>query len=382
MRSDGFLKTLPLCYNLNTYMKRKLFAILVLSAFALPGISSAAAIPVSAWIPYWKDEAGIKEISKNLKPLWRANPFSYEVQVDGTLVDLWGADEILWQDFWLDAKAAKVKMVPTIAWHNGDQIYAVLSSSTARGEHINGIIGHVNAYNFDGVDINYENKLAESHDDFAKFLAELSAKLKPKKKILSCTIEARMPLTSRFKVIPPDIKYANDYVAINKYCDEVHVMAYDQRNADILLNEQKGKGMLPYLPVADKDWVEKVIQETTKTISPSKIWLGVATFGYEHEMALGKSDKGLTVEGYNRVRSITYKDFDELVKSTGMKPFRNSAGELSLMYIKDGAIRIAWISDSKAVADKVALAKKYKLKGVSVFSENGENDPNLWSVLK
>ncbi len=361
---------------------RKIF-ILAFAAFFVSGTGlAAAAYPVDVWLPYWKKTEGIAEATPNLAPIWRVHPFSYEVQSDGTIVDLWNMDEIATDDFFLDVRAAKAKVVPTIAWHNGTEIMNILSSSTARKAHIDGIVAHAEVYRFDGVDIDYEGKPAESREHFSAFLQELSARLRAQKKILSCTIEARTPLSSRFTVIPADLEYANDYVAINRYCDEVNIMAYDQRDVDIILNAQKGKGGLPYLPVADREWVEKVIQETVKTIDKKKIRLGVPTFGYEYEMVLGKSDTGLVAGGYSRLRSITYRDFDGLVKASGMKPFRNAAGELSLFYISGNSIRIAWISDSEAVKAKVALAKKYGLKGVVVWTANGENDPNLWKVLK
>jgi spore germination protein YaaH len=365
------------------YMFKKIFLGLMVAVIAMPFGASAASLPISVWIPYWKDDAGVKEAAPHLKPIWELNPFSYEVQ-NGAIVDLVGIDDIMWQDFWLDAKAEKVKMVPTIAWHDGDAIFATLSSSTTRADHVSQILAHVDQYKYDGVDIDYESKTAETAPYFSAFIKELGTALHARKKTLSCTIEPRTPLESRFKVIPPpsEIQYVNDYTVLNQYCDEVKVMTYDQRNVDIKLNESKGTGR-PYLPVADKDWVEKVIKETTKTISPKKVMLGVATFGYEYEVALVPGvNGGAPTSGYNRLRSITYKDFTDIRNATGAPVIRNLAGEASAIYLSGSSIRLAWIPDASAIAEKVALAKKYKLRGVSVFSVNGENDPAMWSVLK
>ena len=83
---------------------------------------------------------------------------------------------------------------------------------------------------------------------------------------------------------------------------------------------------------------------------------------------------------------------DDLAKSLSIVPTRNIAGELSFTYSTTTDIDgnylggtkqyLVWYSDAIAIADKIRLAKLYKLGGVVVFKVDGGNDPKLWDVLK
>ena len=60
----------------------------------------------------------------------------------------------------------------------------------------------------------------------------------------------------------------------------------------------------------------------------------------------------------------------------------NSASVLTaLAGATDTSFNILWWSDAQAIADKIALARKLGVRGVSVFKIDGGADPNLWTVL-
>src|SRR3989344_7019896 len=106
-------------------------------------------------------------------------------------------------------------------------------------------------------------------------------------KWVMCTIESRTPLDSRYygTTIPADAEiYANDFKEINKYCDRVRVMTYDQQNVDQQLAAQAASSSQIYAPVADPAWVEKVITLMKRDIKPSKLLIGVPTYGYEYDV--------------------------------------------------------------------------------------------------
>lgn len=375
--------------------------------------SKPVPIEVYGWIPYWRTATGTADALAHLSSFTQISPFGFTLKKDGTLFDAAKLTEEPWVSFIKEAQKKKVKVIPTVMSGDGDTIHAILSNSKTRIALEDEIASMVKERGYDGIDIDFEGKKAETRPYFSLFLKGLYQRMG--KKWVYCTIEARTPLTSRYDTIPKDIEYANDYKEINKYCDRVNIMAYDQGTIDLRLNE---KNAGPYIPVADTQWVEKVVNEAAKTISKKKLMIGVATYGYEYQF------RPLAEEGYRYDRQWAFNPryATELAASLGLTPTRNSAGELSLVYLStttasaaaasvvtntdnftntvpiattsfsDGGstavaanapvLNILWWSDAKAIADKVALARKLGVRGVAVFKIDGGQDPNIWGVLK
>jgi spore germination protein YaaH len=341
----------------------------------IPAGAFAAALKYAVWVPYWKKTAGVAETKANLKKLAEISPFSYTVNRRGELADTAKLSVEPWPDLFAAAKTQGVKVLPAVLWNDSAAIDAVLSASSSRAAHSKKILALIETGGFDGIDIDYENKFASTSPYFTIFLRDLGKDLHAKGKVLSCTIEARTPPASRYLVVPKKLEYANDYKALNKYCDQVRLMTYDQGAIDIKLNMARRLGGY-YYPIADPTWVRKVLDLAVKDISPKKIMLGVATYGYELEV----TDKRKFFD-YRQVRSLSFRDLKTLAQTAGRQPVRDNAGELALVFAREGQTRFATFSDAKAIAGKIAIARLYGLRGVAVFKVDGESD-NYWPYLK
>ncbi len=426
-KSPGFLPFAILNTSMN--IATKLIATALVAVFAFSSFTpavlaatsrskSSSKIEVSGWIPYWRTEAGTRDAKKNLSVFTEINPFAFSVKADGSIADtlkIGGSD---WQRLIKDAEKKDVRVVPTIMWSDTNNIHNVLANPTTRAAHVKAIAALVKDNDFDGIDIDYEGKKAETRVHFSAFLKELESALGSK--MLMCTIEARMPLAARYSGTPPaNIEYANDLPEINKVCDRVRIMTYDQQTADVQLNAAARAKNEVYGPVADVKWVEKVVDYMGQDIDKRKMVLGVATYGYIYQVMPNTNGNGY---GYIKMEAFNPGYATDLAKKLKITPERNLAGEMSFSYVpKDqpsslpsqeqlarlapkgtssanmaaaGALAlvkqkgqqapvtyVTW-SDSVAIKQKVDLAKKLKLAGIAIFKIDGGSDPKMWSVLK
>jgi len=397
--------------NKNQRFLAKATLSLMLLSVALP--TSAYAMETAVWVPWFGGENVSKSAIKNIESIDTVYLFTYEVQTDGSLKNRADYKSKDWKKLIETARKNDVKVIPTLAWFDGEAIDAVLSNEVTRKQHVAAIAKMVKDNKVDGVNIDYEQKKKETREEFSLFLKELHEALKGK--ALTCALEARTPPDSLYKVIPEKIEYSNDYAEINKYCDWVEIMAYDQQRADIKLNDER-KGV-PYEPVADKDWVEKVVALALKDIAKDKILLGVPTYGRAWDVTVAPE----WYRDYTRVASLNPPRIKYLAKKYKSPIGRTAGGEAVISYFPDDyalgkkiqktvkkvpkgtpkgfeaaakalkyatdkqtevSVRFITWSDALAVKDKIDLAEKYNLKGIAMFKADGEEDSGIWKFLK
>src|SRR5262249_12802038 len=148
----------------------------------------------------------------HLSEVSEVNPFVYTLKSDGTFLDNAPLSDPQWVSFIAAAKAANVRVVPTIMTSNTSLLYNLLSNTSSRIALEDRITALVKNNNFDGIDIDFEGKSAATKDYFSTFLKGLYQRMG--NKWVMCTIEARTPIDARYDggVIPPDAEvYSNDF---------------------------------------------------------------------------------------------------------------------------------------------------------------------------
>ncbi len=389
------------------------YSLLFLSAlfFALPLQTSAAtSFEVTGWIPYWRVATGTTNTLPHLDKLTEVNPFVFTLRGDGTLFDNGTpTDEPLWLAFNAEAKNKGVRVIPTLMSGDRETMHKVLSDQVLRTRLVNEIGTLVNTRGYDGIDIDFEFKYAKTKDHFSAFLKELKQELG--NKWLMCTIETRIPDSDRYygTSIPADTGiFSNDLQVINQHCDRVRLMAYDQQRIDRkLAAEVEATGEL-HGPVADPRWVEKVVNHMSKDIDKNKILIGVPTYGYEYAVTTYANNEHV----YDILWTFNPGYALPIAQQQGITPVRNSSGEMYFTYFtnfptsttpmsqtqlgnaaaaaastfatqqnSNVTYRMLTWPDAQSMQQKIDLAKRLGVRGISIFKFDGGQDQNTWNVL-
>ena len=129
------------------FLPAMLFAV---AAFLVSVPTSAYAMEVGAWVPWFGGDAGVKAAIDRIDKIDVVYPFVYEIASDGAVVNRANFDDGHWEELFNQAKEHDVKVIPTVAWFDGEQINTVLSDKTARKNHIEAIVSMVESNDFDG----------------------------------------------------------------------------------------------------------------------------------------------------------------------------------------------------------------------------------------
>lgn len=267
------------------------------------------------------------------------SPFWYEVSASGSIISKPEGNA---------ATLAKQDHLPLMPlFNNAKGTAAFLHSSATRATAIHNIVSLVQSKHYPGVQIDFQLLKKTDRSDLTAFMTSLKKAL-PKNVSLSMSV---VPLTSG-----NGQSSAYDFAALDKVVDSMVLMAYDLH----------GDGTPPG-PVAPYTWVEKSITTATHAgIQPSKLYLGIADYGY------------LWKNGSTKAQTIPLKAMHQ--HKYGTYTWSSTYHEAYDKYTSKGTSNIIWFENDRAAAERIALAKKYHLGGVA-FWRIGYEDAKWWSTV-
>lgn len=226
--------------------------------------------------------------------------------------------------------------------------HAVLTQPAARARAIESMLHILDAYHYDGVNIDLENVSPKDRTALTEFMRRLSRELRSRGKTLSIAV----PGITRDQPAN-DWNGAFDLRALGAVSDAVIVMAYDEHWST------SAPG-----PVAALPWVEAVVQHTAREVGRDKLLLGIAFYGYDwptRGFAEGVSMREAVSRARRTKASILWD-------TEGQVPYYKSAG------------RTVYFENATSIERKLALATRQKLAGVAAW-RLGIELPEVWDVF-
>jgi spore germination protein YaaH len=149
---------------------------------------------------------------------------------------------------------------------------------------------------------------------------------------------------------------AFDYRRLGKEADFLTLMTYDQHTAP----DSPG-------PVAGLPWVEASLRWVLKSVPRKKLHLGLPLY---YRQWSGE-----------QVSEGSYSEAMTLAEQAGASPRLDPAHlEKTIEFEREGAPAVLWYQDAETLQHRMALVRKYKLRGFSAW-RLGHEDPAAWQQV-
>jgi len=269
------------------------------------------------------------------------------------------------------AKKNNIKFMALVSNPSGQEglTHIFLQNKNARENAIQALLKECMNNQLYGIQIDFENVAAADKSLLTSFYQDLARRLHQYNFAISIAITPRIvdgegnsPFqAARFK----HWTGAFDYKALGKSSDFVTLMAYDQHEG----------GTTPG-PIASINWSEATVKYALKFIPAQKISLGIPT--YSGFWKTGRHGKGVSANGqqieFSKVQKLLAQYNQTLRWDDNQKIYYT-------FYENDELNEFIFAEEARSFAEKYNLAKKYNLRGVSVW-RLGIEDPKIWDVVK
>jgi spore germination protein YaaH len=321
----------------------------------------------TAWIPDWAFDAGYKTLSQDYQYFESVSPVWYYLEADGKL----RSNKVGLAKLKQFCNQHGIKLIPSIANFDADQLSLILSNPDKLQEHIQFIKNEVRDNGYDGFDIDYESINLHDQNNFLTLLRELSADFRSQNKILSVAVLAQWADDPIYTSLKQTRKVQN-WSAMEPYIDELRIMTYDYTSQ---------RANIPG-PIAPLDWQEAVIRYALRSVPASKIMIGANLYGYVWE------DLNNSPETYPHylenttlrdtpATALTMNQLADRERNFLVKRFDDKSGELSFTYRRDGKLYRAYAPSVEQNQKRVELASRLGIKGIAYWRLGDENNAIL-----
>jgi peptidoglycan-N-acetylglucosamine deacetylase len=247
-----------------------------------------------------------------------------------------------------EAKAHDIKVLPLVnnfinnKWDD-DVLHRLFTTPGAEDRFIKNMLTYVRYYDFDGINIDFEEIKQKDKDHFTHFMEKVNKAFHQHG--LMVTVD-----------VPPKNKSFN-YASLAASVDRMIVMLYDQHHS------MSNPG-----PVAPSDWVKESL--TQLNIPSEKLIVSLGSYGYDWEENSSQP-----------ADSMTFGDIMDLGSGTSLQIHWNKqAGNPYLRYKRNGKNHTVWFLDAATFYNQMKLAIDSGSRGIALW-RLGSEDPTIWNYI-
>ncbi|HNM33146.1 MAG TPA: polysaccharide deacetylase family protein, partial [Chitinophagales bacterium] len=254
-----------------------------------------------------------------------------------------------------------VKIMPMLTNFNtatksfdGNLIHELLNNPAKQQQFIHDLADTLSKYNFQGVNIDFEELIEKTNEPLVNFQKNLYS-----------------VLHSKGLTVTQDITVDNtdyDYARLSDYNDYIVLMVYDQ------YNNTTAPG-----PIASEKWLEKMVDLAASKIDNKKIILGLAGYGYDWKLNPPEWDD-------ERVKDLNYSEAIDRAKISAAKiDYDDDSYNLHYTYEEQLANNEkgkpikheVWFMDAATIFNFMRFSDEYGLAGTALW-RLGNEDPRIW----
>lgn len=244
----------------------------------------------------------------------------------------------------------------------------------------------VQAYNLDGINIDFENMDPADKNLYTQFVQKAAWQLHTVEATVSVDITRRTSSTTNWW------SSCYDRTGLAKVADYIILMSYDEHSASSKTNG----------PVASIGWVENSVKVTLEEVPANKLLVGIPLYAYDwiSEPIVSDPDPANPAH-YQRIGNgvaLTMDEIEQLITSNSTRLRSGSyihvaqwlvepmwLDQTGTMYLKfldtQGKLHELWYEDARSIKLKLDLVYKYGLAGAASWEYTFAND-KIWEVFK
>ena len=235
---------------------------------------------------------------------------------------------------------------------------AVLVNPQIRNNVVNELIEVALFYDFDGLNIDFENFHSDYRDYFTTFITELSYRCREENLVLS--VDVTMISSSEYWSL------GYDRAALAKEADYIILMAYDEH-----WQSSPVAGSVASLP-----WVENGLKQVLREVPAEKLILGLPF--YTRLFEIDKS--GINPVVLNSW-SYSMKRAGEIVTDNNAEiTWDVNAKQHVAVYTKNNLTYKMWLEDERSIQKRLDLVRQYSLAGLAGWRRGLELE-ETWDLI-